>query len=145
MQSLAHVPFLAHLGCEVSRFHGGESELSLNVHEELTNNWGTAHGGVTMTLLDAAMGHAARSPDEPGGTPRTGVVTIEMKTSFMRPGVGRLTVRGRVMDRTLTLSFCEASAFDEQGALVAHATGTFKHLKALTVGGRKVQRDGASD
>lgn len=145
LPSLVHIPFLAHLGCELRRFDGGQSELVLTLREELTNAWGMAHGGVTMTLLDAAMGHAARSPDEPGGEPRTGVVTIEMKTSFMRPGLGRLRVQGRVVHRTLTMSFCEASVLDDKGALVAHGTGTFKHLKSLTVGGMKVRRGGASD
>ena len=28
---------------------------------ELCNSWGVAHGGVTMTLLDVAMAHAARA------------------------------------------------------------------------------------
>ena len=145
LPSLVHIPFLAHLGCELRRFDGGQSELVLTLREELTNAWGMAHGGVTMTLLDAAMGHAARSPDAPGGEPRSGVVTIEMKTSFMRPGLGRLRVQGRVVHRTATMSFCEASVLDEKGALVAHGTGTFKHLKSLTVGGMKVRRGGASD
>lgn len=145
LPSLHHIPFLAHLGCELLRFDGGHSELALTLNEQLTNAWGMAHGGVTMTLLDAAMGHAARSPDEPGGEPRTGVVTIEMKTTFMRPGLGRLRVLGRVMHRTLTMSFCEASVLDDKGALVAHGTGTFKHLKSLTVGGMKVRRGAASD
>ena len=145
LPSLVHIPFLAHLGCELRRFDGGQSELVLTLRQELTNAWGMAHGGVTMTLLDAAMGHAARSPDEPGGEPRTGVVTIEMKTSFMRPGLGQLRVQGRVVHRTATMSFCEASVLDEKGALVAHGTGTFKHLKSLTVGGMKVRRGGASD
>lgn len=145
LPSLHHIPFLAHLGCELLRFDGGHSELALTLNEQLTNAWGMAHGGVTMTLLDAAMGHAARSPDQPGGEPRTGVVTIEMKTTFMRPGLGRLRVQGRVMHRTLTMSFCEASVLDDKGALVAHGTGTFKHLKSLTVGGMKVRRGAASD
>ena len=145
LPSLVHIPFLAHLGCELRRFDGGQSELVLTLRQELTNAWGMAHGGVTMTLLDAAMGHAARSPDAPGGEPRTGVVTIEMKTSFMRPGLGQLRVQGRVVHRTATMSFCEASVLDEKGALVAHGTGTFKHLKSLTVGGMKVRRGGASD
>jgi uncharacterized protein (TIGR00369 family) len=142
---LAHIPFLALLGCELKRFHGGEAELTLALQETFTNAWGVAHGGISMTLLDTAMGHAARSPDEPGGEPRTAVVTVEMKTSFMRPGQGRLTAQGRVLHRTATMSFCEASLLDEKGALVAHATGTFKHLKSLTVGGMKVRRGGASD
>jgi hypothetical protein len=34
---------------------------------------------------------------------------------------------------------------DEKGELVAHATGTFKYMKALPAGGRRIQRLNASD
>jgi hypothetical protein len=34
---------------------------------------------------------------------------------------------------------------DEQGALVAQASGTFKYLKGLPAGGRKIMRNNASD
>jgi hypothetical protein len=33
----------------------------------------------------------------------------------------------------------------EDGELIAHATGTFKYLRGLPVGGRIVQRPHASD
>lgn len=113
--------------------------------EELTNSWGVAHGGVTMTLLDVAMAHAARSPDETGIAEPSGVVTIEMKTSFMRPGLGRLLGSGRRLHRTASMAFCEGSVHDAEGLLVAHATGTFKYLKGLPAGGKRIQRLGASD
>lgn len=138
-------PFLAELGCSLTRFDGGCATVELELRDALLNSWGVAHGGVTMSLLDTAMGHAARSPDQPGGAPRRAVVTIEMKTSFTSPGSGRLTAQARVLHRTASMSFCEASAHDEAGRLVAHATGTFRHLKGLAVGGRRIHRDGASD
>lgn len=145
MDYSVRIPFLAHIGCELIRFDAGDAELALVLKEELTNSWGVVHGGISMTLLDAAMAHAARSPAEPGGEERPGVVTIEMKTSFLRPGSGRLRAFGKVLHRTATMSFCEGSIVDDSGSLVAHGTGTFKHLKRLTVGGLKVQRGGASD
>jgi uncharacterized protein (TIGR00369 family) len=105
-----------------------------------------AHGGVTMTLLDVTMAHAARSADvsaaAPPGTLGRGVITVEMKTTFMRPGVGRLIARGRVLSRTITLAFCEASLFDEAGVLVAHATGSFKYLTRTAFEGRRVRESG---
>ena len=104
-----------------------------------------AHGGVTMTLLDVAMAHAARSPGEDGEPEHSGVVTVEMKTSFMRPGLGRLVATGRRQHRTVSLAFCEASVVDAAGQLVAHATGTFKFLKGLPAGGKRIQRIDASD
>lgn len=145
MLPLDPIPFLHLLGIELIRFDAGQAEIALALRDELGNAWGVAHGGVLMTLLDSTMAHAARSPDEPGSAPRPGVVTIEMKTSFVRPGQGRLTAHGRVLHRSASLAFCEGSVRDEGGGLVAHATGTFKSLNALPVGGRRVRRAGASD
>jgi len=139
------IPFVEHLGFELLRFEGGEAEIALDLREELTNSWSVAHGGVTMTLLDVVMAHAARSPGQPGVTDHRGVVTIEMKTSFMRPGLGRMTARGKLLQRTASMAFCEGSVFDGEGQLAAHATGTFKYLNGLPAGGRKIHRDDASD
>lgn len=145
MEFATYIPFVETLGLELVSWQGGTSELALNLRDELCNSWTVAHGGVTMTLLDVAMAHAARSPDQPGHPTSPSVVTIEMKTSFMRPGLGRLTARGRLLQRTASMAFCEGSVQDEAGQLVAHATGTFKYLKGLPAGGRKIQRPDASD
>ena len=145
MKFLVHIPFVEHLGFELLRFEKGEAEIAVALGDELTNSWGVAHGGVTMTLLDVAMAHAARSPDETGIAETSGVVTIEMKTSFMRPGLGRLLGSGRRLHRTASMAFCEGSVHDAEGLLVAHATGTFKYLKGLPAGGKRIQRLGASD
>ena len=145
MQFPVHIPFVGHLGFELLRFEKGEAEIAVELVEALTNSWGVAHGGVTMTLLDVTMAHAARSPDETGVPDSKGVVTIEMKTSFMRPGLGRLHCSGRRLHRTASLAFCESSVHDADGLLVAHATATFKYLKGLPVGGKRIQRINASD
>lgn len=139
-----HIPFVELLGFELVSWGGGEAEIALEMRDELSNSWSVTHGGVMMTLLDVVMAHAARS--EPRATASgAGVVTIEMKTSFMRPGMGRLLARGRLQHRTASIAFCEGSACDGEGKLVAHATATFKYLKGLPVGDRKIQRDDASD
>ena len=145
MEFQVRIPFVQMLGIELLRFEAGEAEMSLTLRPELLNSWEVAHGGVTMTLLDVVMAHAARAPDEPGGESRPGVVTVEMKTTFMRPGTGRLHGRGTLLHRTASMAFCEGSVFDAEGKLVAHATGTFKFLKGLPVGGRFIQRNDASD
>jgi uncharacterized protein (TIGR00369 family) len=77
-----------------------------------------------MTLLDITMAAAARSQ-----TPEMGVVTIEMKTSFMQPSVGPLHARGKLIHRTATMAFVEARIYDAQERVCAHATGTFKYVK----------------
>jgi uncharacterized protein (TIGR00369 family) len=140
-----HIPFVEMLGFELMRFEPGIAEIAVPLRDELTNSWGVAHGGVTMTLLDVVMAHAARTPSVDGVVETSGIVTIEMKTSFLRPGLGRLVGTGRRLHRTASMAFCEGSLVDAGGELVAHATGTFKYLKGLPAGGKRIQRLNASD
>jgi uncharacterized protein (TIGR00369 family) len=145
MEFKLEIPFVTLLGFELIRFERDEAEIALQLRDELNNSWGVAHGGVTMTLLDVAMAHAARSPGRDGEAEHSGIVTIEMKTSFMRPGLGRVVATGRRLHRTASMAFCEASVLDAEGQLIAHATGTFKFLKGLPAGGKRIQRPDASD
>ncbi len=139
MQFPVHIPFVAALGLELVSIGDGEAELRLSLRETHFNSFRVAHGGVSMTMLDVAMAHAARSinRDRPDFGP--GVVTIEMKTSFMRPGEGTLRARGRLLHRTATLAFCEGEIVDDAGQRLAHATGTFKYLRALPSDKRDVK------
>lgn len=147
MDFKTRIPFVELLGFELLRFDPGVAEIAVEIREELTNSFDVAHGGVTMTLLDVAMAHAARSPSEPGGPPQPGVVTIEMKTSFLRPGQGRLVGTGLLLHRTASLAFCEARMVDARGQLVGHASGTFKYMRGLPVegGARRIHKLNASD
>ncbi|HEY8973219.1 MAG TPA: PaaI family thioesterase [Burkholderiaceae bacterium] len=128
------IPFVQALGMQLWRFDSGIAEISLDVRPEMQNSWQVAHGGVVMTLLDVVMAHAARSVRDAGehGTP--GIVTLEMKTSFMRPATGRLVAWGHLLHGTKGTAFCEGSVRDAGGALCAHATGTFKFLRKLKRG-----------
>jgi uncharacterized protein (TIGR00369 family) len=145
LKFLVHIPFVELLGFELIRFEHGEAEIAMQLREEFTNSWGVAHGGVSMTILDVVMAHAARSPGADSVAESSGVVTVEMKTSFLRPGLGRLVGTGKRLHRTASMAFCEASLVDGEGQLIAHATGTFKYLKGLPAGGKRIQRPNASD
>ena len=125
------IPFVTHLGFELKLFEGGLSELAYTPLAEHLNSFAVTHGGALMTLLDVTMATAARSVQ-----PDMGVVTIEMKTSFMQPARGPLTGKGRLMHRTATMAFTEGTIFDEQGRACAHATGTFKFVRRLPTGPR---------
>ena len=131
MKFAVHIPFVEMLGFELVSFDAGRAEIALDLREGLTNSWSVAHGGVVMTLLDVVMASAARSPNQPGIKESPGVVTIEMKTTFMRPGMGRLVGKGHVVHRTASMAFCESSIFDDAGVIVAQATGTFKYVRPL--------------
>ena len=142
------IPFVQAMGFELLRMQGGEAELGLQLRADQHNSMHMAHGGVTMTLLDVTMAHAARSADVPASAPAgaTGraVITVEMKATFMRPAEGRLTARGRVLSRTPTLAFCEASLFDAAGHLLAHATGSFKYLTRAATDSRRTKDVGGA-
>jgi uncharacterized protein (TIGR00369 family) len=139
MKFPAHIPFVEALGFELHRFDGGHAELRVDLGQAHLNSWDVAHGGVLMTMLDVAMAHAARSihAQEPDAGP--GVVTVEMKTSFMRPAEGRLRAVATLLHRSTTMAFCEASVSDGDGRLCAHATGTFKYLRKLPTRGRDLK------
>lgn len=125
----SQIPFAQHLGFELTKFEGGESEILYTAKPEHLNTFDVTHGGACMTLLDIAMASAARSV-----SPESGVVTIEMKTSFMRAAKGPLLAKGKLLHRTATMAFTEGSIFDAAGKLCAHATGTFKFVPRLPVG-----------
>lgn len=130
----AEIPFVNHLGFTLEQFEGGESTLGYIPSPEHLNSFLVTHGGAVMTLMDVTMAVAARSVQKD-----MGVVTIEMKTSFMRPAPGdgsKLTGKGRLIHRTATLAFTEATLYDEQGQACAHATGTFKYVRRLATGPR---------
>lgn len=123
------IPFVSHLGFEMVRMEGGASELRYLPRPEHMNSFQVTHGGAVMTLLDVTLATAARSVDL-----EIGVVTIEMKTSFMQPARGKLTGKGHLMHRTPTMAFTEGTIFDEAGRACAHATGTFKYVRRLPLG-----------
>jgi uncharacterized protein (TIGR00369 family) len=129
MQFGVEIPFVHHLGFELVMFDDGQSEIAYQAKPEHLNSFDVTHGGACMTLLDVTMAAAARSVDK-----TMGVVTIEMKTTFMQPARGKLSGRGRLMHRTATMAFTEATIFDSEGRACAHATGTFKYVKRLPTG-----------
>ncbi len=118
------IPFVEHLGFQLIRFEGGESEITFDAKPEHQNTFNVTHGGAVMTLLDVSMATAARSVQDD-----MGVVTIEMKTSFMRPTRGLVTAKGRLMHRTTSMAFTESTIYDAKGNACAHATGTFKYVR----------------
>ena len=123
----ATIPFVEHLGFTLERFEGGQSELHYAPKPEHLNSFDVTHGGAVMALLDVVMATAARSVEV-----SMGVVTIEMKTSFMRPAKvatgQQLKALGQLMHRTRSMAFTEGRIFDAEGRLCAHATGTFKYM-----------------
>ena len=133
-----HIPFVAHMGFQMVKFEGGQSEIIYAPKPEHVNSFDVTHGGAVMTLLDVSMATAARSLEL-----NMGVVTIEMKTSFMRPTRGRVIAKGSLMHRTATMAFTTSTIYDAKGNACAHATGTFKYVRRNDQNGPPKSPEGA--
>lgn len=131
------IPFLQEMGIEFVSMADGQAQIAITLAPRHLNSWHVAHGGVTMTMLDAVMSMAGRSLDP---TIRSGV-TIEMKTSFMEPGGAagsRMLAKGRVLKNTSSLCFVEAEVWTGD-KLVAKASGTFKFVRRNDIAKKLVQ------
>lgn len=120
-------PFLEFLGVEVEQHGNGAATMTMRLREEYMNSWHVLQGGLSMTIMDVAMGLAARTLEPES----TSSVTIDMQTTFLRPA-GKagdtIVARARVYHSSTTMHFCDAELFNDE-RLVAKAMGTFKCLK----------------
>jgi len=119
------IPFLELIGARAEHWEKGRAVVSIDVRPELTNSWKFAHGGVVLTLLDVAMGAAARTTDAKGH----GIVTVNITVNFLRSCSGLLRAEGRVLRGGRSLVFCEGDVRDASGEAMAMAIGTFRLKK----------------
>lgn len=122
-------PFLDYLGMTAGEMGGGSATICLQLHQHHMNSWQITHGGVLMTMLDVVMAMAGRSLYDD----QKGVVTVEMKTTFLQPGGvtgARLEARSTVFHQSTTMCFCDGEIWCGD-KLVAKAMGTYKYLRSL--------------
>lgn len=80
------------------------------------------HGGMVFTLLDCTLGRAVHSQIPVKHTSPT----IEMKINYFRPAAsGKLTCKGWIVNKGKQLCYAEGEVTNEEGKLIARATGTF--------------------
>jgi uncharacterized protein (TIGR00369 family) len=119
----AKIPYIGHLGVVTETPAEGLARLTMPLAPEFTNSFGTAHGGVILSLLDIAMCTAVRTlhPDS------VGVMTIDLSTAFIGGGSSdRLVAEARVVRDGTSVVFAEAEARNADGSLVARAMGTLR-------------------
>ena len=116
------IPFIEKMAMDVEKISEDLVHVHLDLQPWQCNSFGVAHGGVMMTLLDFAMAMAAKVKHGHLG----GAMTIDMSTSFIKGGKGKMVVHGTVLKAGKSIQFCEASAYDASGDLLAKSIGTFK-------------------
>jgi uncharacterized protein (TIGR00369 family) len=112
--------FMHLVGADLTRIEPGRIEATLALGEQHQQQRGFAHGGLVATMADLAAGFAAVTLVPDG----VGVVTAELKVSYLNPGVGtQLKAIGWVLKAGRRLHFCEAEVWCDD-VLIAKATAT---------------------
>ena len=118
--SFATQRFMATLGATLARVELGLVEIALPFRDDLTQQNGFLHAGVSASIVDSACGYAALTVMEPGRN----VLSVEFKVNMLAPAKGTtFTATGRVArsGRTLVVVSGELHA---DGALVMLMQGT---------------------
>lgn len=124
-QTPATIPFNGLLGLEVVAVHKDGLTVGCRLRPELLNSHGVLHGGVTATLVDAAVGMA--SVRHLGG--KRAVTTVELKLNYFLPiAEGRVTARARLLRVGSSLVVGSVEVKDHQRRLAAFGTATYKIL-----------------
>lgn len=114
-------PIKEFLGFDIER-GDGKGIASLELGERHMNPNGVAHGATPFALMDTAMGAAVMTVVDEGQM----CATIEIHTRFHRAArSGRLTAEAVVITAGRRVVQLEARTTDDQGRLVASATGSF--------------------
>jgi len=105
------------------------ARCQLVVDERHTNRHGVLHGGIAAVLLDNACGATASlTLDDSGRQP---FLTISLNTDFIGAGrPGGVTATGRVIGGGRSLVFVGANLVQDDGTLIATASGVFKRVPA---------------
>ncbi|OLF19335.1 PaaI family thioesterase [Actinophytocola xanthii] len=104
----------------------GEIEVSFEATDDFLNPAGSVHGGFLTAMLDDTMGPALAATLDPGLL----AVTLELKTSFLRPArPGRLVGHGRVLRSGGTIAFLAGELLDDTGQVVAVGSATARIVR----------------
>jgi uncharacterized protein (TIGR00369 family) len=130
---LAAVPFARLLGVEVQRTHADGVTLRCTLREELLNNVGGLHGGVTATLVDIAVAmavyhHFGR---------RRAITTVEMKVNYFRPvATGTVYARAHLLRVGRTLCVGRVDIVDDHQRAVGVGMATYMILENEAAGAK---------
>ncbi len=124
-------PIARTFGMQLTYDEDGCAVIELPYNASLDHALGGVHGGVYMTMLDSAGWFTVAALHEQ----LSWLATSEISVHFLEPvsckslrAVGRIIKNGRRQD------VAEMRLYNEEGILVAHATGTFIKLSEISMG-----------
>jgi uncharacterized protein (TIGR00369 family) len=116
-----YAPVCALLRMDVVELDEGRAVVSMDASPEMSNPFGTVHGGILCDLADMAMGTAFLSTLAEG----QGLATVELKINYLRPvGAGKLRAEAKVTHRGRSTGFIECEVRNAEGKLAAKAAST---------------------
>ena len=125
-EAFENVPFAHLIGIELGELEQrGEATLHLAVRDDLRQNRGVVHGGVTASLIDTAAAFAILTLLEPGQS----TTTIDLTIHYLRPLLrGQGSAHARVLRAGRRLIVVTVEVLDEEGNLVATALTSYLRL-----------------
>ena len=126
-QKLTRQHFMHLIGADLTLITPGRVEAELQMARQHQQQRGFAHGGLIATMADLVAGFAGVTliPEDHG------MVTVELKVSYLHPGVGqKLKAIGYVLKAGRRLHFCEAEVWCDE-LLIAKATATMAVIEPI--------------
>jgi uncharacterized protein (TIGR00369 family) len=123
---VAESPYPRHMAMVLDHIEIDRADVAIELAEFHLQPFGLVHGGVLATLIDTATFWAAflRLPED------AGLVNVDLKLNYLEPVVdGRLMARGICMRPGRSISYSEATVFDEHEKRIAHGTSTLMTLQ----------------
>ena len=120
-------PFHRWAGLQLVSVGDGTAELAMDLRPHHFNQQGIVHGGIITAMADTSIGLALRSRLRPGLTHRT----AQLNVHFLAKGAGTVLIsRGRALHLGQRMGYGESEVMDDEGRLLARASGTFIVLPA---------------
>ncbi|NIM46026.1 MAG: hotdog fold thioesterase [Nitrososphaeria archaeon] len=115
-------PYYRFLGMEVSEVSPGFARINLPFKRDLLQLAGAVHGGVTASLVDAAVAVALIA----SVAPETRITTIELKVNYVSPVKKEdVTAEGRIIHKGSHTAVGDVEVRTKDGRLVAKGMATY--------------------
>jgi uncharacterized protein (TIGR00369 family) len=109
-ESFARQAYMRLIGARLADLRPGRVTVELPFRDDLCQQRGFLHGGVTTAIADSAAGYAAFSLMPEGSSP----LTVELKINLLAPAAGEtFFAAAQVVRPGRTLSAVEADVFAE--------------------------------